>query len=225
MEDDVVADGALHELSVLHAGADAVVPQAAQVDAADVVLVVEDGARERFLQSHHQSHQCALTAARRADQCHVVAAVDGQVEAVEEHGHVVGIAELQPPYAHLAGDGLYHIGALPDFRLGLDDGSAELEFRQQARDYLNDTLQLKYGSADDAQHGAISDIVGERQPIVPGRPHRHNHGQELQAIADAVHVEADQRLAAAVHLRRCIRLCPLVEGTELCSAGLDFLYA
>ena len=225
VEEDVVADGTLNELSVLHADANTISPQAAQVDIAQVVLVVEDGARERFLQSQHQAHQRAFATARGADQGYVVAAIDAQVESVEEHGHIVGIAKLQASNVHPARDLLHHMRSLPDLGRGTDNGLAELQLGQQARHDLDDALQLEDGSTHDAQDGTIGDVVGERQAIVPGGPHRDDHGQELQAVADAVDIEAGQRLVAAVHLGRCVCLGPLVEGAELGPARLDFLHA
>ena len=223
VEEDVFTDGTLDELAVLHTDADAVAAQATQVDVGDVVLVVEHRARLGFLQSHHQTHQRALATARRSDQGHIVAAVDGQVETVEEQWHVVGIAELQGPDIHATGDALDHMTVCLDLRLGGEDGTTELHLRQQAGYDLDDGLQLKDCAADNSQYGTVGDVVGERQLVVPGRCHRHYHRQELKAVADAVHVEAGQGLAAAVHLRRSVSLGPLVEGTELRPGGLQFL--
>ena len=65
-----------------------------------------------MLQTEHQSHECALAAARRSDKGHIVAAVDAQVESVEEQGHIIGIAELQAPDVYPARYALDHLGVL-----------------------------------------------------------------------------------------------------------------
>ena len=83
-EEDVVPDGAFYQLAVLQADADAVAPQAGLVDVVEVVLVEEDGAALRLLESQHQAHQGGFAAARRAYQGHIVARIDLQVEVVEK---------------------------------------------------------------------------------------------------------------------------------------------
>ena len=121
VENDIVADGTLNELAVLHAYAHAVLPQAAKIDVAQVILVVEDGTTKGVFQSEHEAHQRTLAAARGSDKCHVVTAVDGQVQSVEEQGHVVGIAELQTTYVYLTSNALDHPTPFLDFRCGGHD--------------------------------------------------------------------------------------------------------
>ena len=130
IEDDVVADGTLNELAVLHANANTILSQAAQVDVTQGVLVVEDGACLRMLQAHHQSHQGTLSAARVSDKGHIVTSVDAQVESVEQQRHVVGITELQTAYVHPARNVLDDIGLLPILSPCSKYGTAEPYLRQ-----------------------------------------------------------------------------------------------
>ena len=178
-----------------------------------------------MLQTLHQSHQRALAAARTSDKCHVVTAIDGQVESVEEQRHVIGIAEFQATYLYLSSNALYHLAFGLDFCLFIHKGTTELNLWQQTRHHLCDSLQLEYGQTDNAKNGTIGNIVRESHIVVPCRPHRYNHGQEPYAIADAGHIEAGQWLAAAIHLRRRVCLCPPIEGPELRTSGLDLLNA
>ena len=76
VEGDIVEDGTLNESVVLQTDADAELAETAQINIADIILIVEDGSGQRVLQAQHQSHECALTTTRGSDKCHVVTAVD-----------------------------------------------------------------------------------------------------------------------------------------------------
>ena len=125
------------------------------------MLVVEDGTRQRSLQSLHEAHQCPLATARGSYKCDVVTTVDGQVQSVEEQWHVLGIAELQAAYLYASCDVLHHLMVFAEFRYGRHDRLAEAHLRQYARGVLYDVLQLYHSLVDKYQHGTIGNVVGE----------------------------------------------------------------
>ena len=110
-EEDVVPYGPFHQLAVLQADAHAITAQAGQVHVFQVVLVIEDGAALGLLKAQQQAHQGALSAAGRPHQGHVVSGIDMQVQAVEDVGHVLGIAELETVDGDVSAHALQQLGA------------------------------------------------------------------------------------------------------------------
>ena len=117
-EQDVLADGSLHQVAVLQTDAHAVLSQTGFADVVEVMLVVEDRSALGLLESQQQSHQCALAAARRAYQCYVFAGVDAQIQSVEQVWHIVGIAEFQSVHGYVSAGFLEEYFVFVNLRVG-----------------------------------------------------------------------------------------------------------
>ena len=148
-----------------------------------------------------------------------------QVQVIEQQRHIGRVPEFQFAYIDVTTDGFHYYRLFKALLVVFNDGPTEHGLWFQFGHNLRNGLQLPHGFGSDTQHTAIGDIVRQSQSVMPGRPHRYDHGKHTEGVRKGRSVECHLWNATTIRIRRLVGKGPVAVGSDLGTAGLHFLYA
>ena len=219
---DIFKNTAHQELPVLHHHAD-MSAERSQVKAVDILAVIEHGAHPGLFKSKKDPHQRGLSAARLADDCHILSGFDPDAQIIQDVRHCLGVTEAHMVQFNIAAKPCHDLSSARHFRLliqngghHLDSGTDSGDNEGNGRDFHKCGRNITIGRCK-SHIVVIGDAAADRRAV-----HYYCSDQADRRADHRVHLYDHRRI---IHILRFFRVqpCPARKGAFLGSGKLDLL--